>query len=142
MIVVSACLAGVKCRYNGMAFPCEEAERAVASGKAVLVCPELLGGLPIPRPPAEIVAGSVITATGQDVTAPYLKGAAIALQIARAAGCHSAILKARSPSCGSGRVYDGSFANRLIPGDGIFARQLKAAGIEVQTEEEVRQRDE
>lgn len=142
MIVVSACLAGVKCRYNGMAFSCPVAQRLVTSGQAVLVCPELLGGLPIPRPAAEIVGGRVISFTGQDVTASYQKGAAIALQMTLASGCNSAILKARSPSCGSGQVYDGSFSNQLIPGDGIFAMQLKAGGIRVQTEEEVSPEDE
>lgn len=108
----------------------------VESEQAVCVCPEVLGRLSIPRPPAEIVGERIITVAGQDVTAQYQAGAAAALQIALESGCHQAILKARSPSCGSEKVYDGSFSGKLVDGDGIFAQMLKQAGIAVYTDEE------
>lgn len=136
MILVSACLAGEKCRYNGEAFFCDSVAELVASGQAIAVCPEVLGGLPTPRPPAEIVAGRVLTRGGADVTEQFHSGALIGLGLARQAGCSSAVLKARSPSCGVGQVYDGSFCGRLIARDGIFAAMLKAAGIRVITEEQ------
>jgi uncharacterized protein YbbK (DUF523 family) len=136
MILVSACLAGEPCRYNGLGFLCPAVASLLAAGQALAVCPELLGGLPTPRPPAEIVAGRVVTVAGEDVTAAYQAGAQLALQLARQAGCRSAILKARSPSCGCGQIYDGSFSGRLIVGDGVFAALLKMAGIMVRTEED------
>ena len=142
MILVSACLAGEPCRYSGRDFPCPAVTVLVASGQALAVCPELLGGLPTPRPPAEIVAGRVVTVVGEDVTAAYQAGAQLALQLAWQAGCRTAILKARSPSCGCGQIYDGSFSGRLIVGYGVFAALLKMAGIMVQTEEAGLLRDE
>ena len=137
MILVSACLAGEPCRYNGRDFPCPAVTALVAAGQALVVCPEVLGGLPTPRPPAEIIAGRVVTVDGEDVTDAYQAGAQLALKLAKQAGCQTAILKARSPSCGCGKIYDGSFSGRLIPGDGVFAALLKTAGIVVQTEEEI-----
>lgn len=136
MILVSACLAGEKCRYNGEAFYSAHVAKLVASGQAIAVCPEVLGGLPTPRPPAEIVAGRVLTRGGADVTEQYHSGALMGLELARQAGCSSAVLKARSPSCGVGQIYDGSFCGRLIAGDGVFAAVLKAAGIRVITEDQ------
>jgi uncharacterized protein YbbK (DUF523 family) len=136
MILVSACLAGEKCRYNGEAFYCASVAALVAAGQAITVCPEVLGGLPTPRPPAEIVAGRVLTRGGADVTEQFHCGALMGLGLACQAGCSSAVLKARSPSCGVGQVYDGSFSGRLIAGDGIFAAMLKAAGIRVITEDQ------
>ena len=142
MILVSACLAGEPCRYNGTGYLCPEVGGLVSSGQALTVCPELLGGLAVPRSPAEIIAGRVVTVAGEDVTAAYHAGAKLALQLARQAGCRTAILKARSPSCGCGQIYDGSFSGRLIVGDGVFAALLKMAGIMVQTEEAGLLRDE
>lgn len=136
MIAVSACLAGVKCRYDGASLPCSKIVDLVGKRKAVLVCPELLGGLPVPRPPAEIVGARVTTVDGQDLTVEYRSGAEAALKIVMEAGCHQAVLKARSPSCGSGRIYDGSFSGRTVAGDGVFASLLKQAGIDVYTDEE------
>lgn len=136
MILVSACLAGEPCRYNGMGYFCPAVVELVSSGQALTVCPEVLGGLSTPRSPAEIVAGSVVTVDGEDVTAAYQAGAQLALNLARQAGCRTAILKARSPSCGCGQIYDGSFSGRLVAGDGVFAALLKTAGIMVQTEED------
>ncbi len=142
MFLVSACLAGERCRYNGLGFICPAVAAVVASGEAIAVCPEVLGGLPTPRLPAEIVAGRVVTVAGEDVTSAYQAGAQLALQIARQAGCRTAILKARSPSCGCGQIYDGSFSGQLIAGDGVFAALLKTAEIVVQTEEDKIFRDE
>jgi len=138
MIVVSACLAGVECRYNGTAFPCDEILELVGSGQAISVCPEVLGGLPVPRPPVEICDGRIMTQSGQDITNEYWRGALAALRIALVAGCDTAILKARSPSCGSGQVYDGGFSGSLVKGDGIFSSLLKQSGIIVYTDEEYR----
>ena len=134
MIVVSACLAGVVCRYDGTAFPCPTLAALVESGQAIAVCPEVLGGLPIPRPPAEIRDGRVVTAAGGDMTEAYRVGGLTAVDIAVQNHCELAILKSRSPSCGVGRIYDGSFSGRLVTGDGIFADYLRQAGIPAYTE--------
>ncbi len=137
MIIVSACLAGLRCRYDGAAKPCQEVIRLVAEGKAIPVCPEQLGGLPTPRVPAEINGGKVINREGVDVSAEFSRGAEESLKLAKLVGAAAAILKARSPSCGSGETYDGSFTGTLVSGDGVFAALCKANGIEVKTEEEL-----
>jgi uncharacterized protein YbbK (DUF523 family) len=137
MIIVSACLAGVNCRYDGGTKPCAAVIRLVAEEQAIPVCPEQLGGLPTPRLPAEQVGEKVIRKDGLDVTAEFMRGAREALKIARLVGAKTAILKARSPSCGSGKIYDGSFTGRLVDGDGVFAGLCKKEGIEVRTEEEL-----
>jgi len=136
MILVSACLANVQCRYNGVAKPNEEVMRLVAEGKALPVCPEQLGGLTTPRPPSELRDGRVVSNTGADVTAEFERGAQEALQLAQMTGAKSAILKSRSPSCGCGKVYDGTFTGNLVDGDGVFAALCKQAGLDVKTEEE------
>jgi uncharacterized protein YbbK (DUF523 family) len=146
-VLVSACLAGRACRFDGSSNEDSEVARLVAEGRAVLVCPEEDGGLETPRPPAEIVGGDghdvlagrarVVTRDGRDVTGAYLAGARKALEAARAAGASRAILKARSPSCGKGAIYDGSFTRRLDTGDGVTAALLSEAGITVQTDEDV-----
>jgi uncharacterized protein YbbK (DUF523 family) len=137
MIIVSACLADVHCRYDGGGKPCEAVIRLVAEGKAIPVCPEQLGGLPTPRLPAEQIGDKVIRKDGMDVTAEFKRGAQEALNIAKLVGAKTAILKARSPSCGSGKVYDGSFSGRLVDGNGVFAYMYKEEGLEVKTEEEI-----
>ena len=137
MIIVSACLADVHCRYDGGEKPCEAVIRLVAEGKAIPVCPEQLGGLPTPRLPAEQIGDKVIRKDGMDVTAEFKRGAQEALKIAKLVGAKTAILKARSPSCGSGKVYDGSFSGRLVDGNGVFAYMCKEEGLEVKTEEEI-----
>jgi uncharacterized protein YbbK (DUF523 family) len=137
MIIVSACLADVHCRYDGGGKPCEAVIRLVAEGKAIPVCPEQLGGLPTPRLPAEQIGDKVIRKDGMDVTAEFKRGAQEALKIAKLVGAKTAILKARSPSCGSGKVYDGSFSGRLVDGNGVFAYMYKEEGLEVKTEEEI-----
>ncbi len=137
MKIVSACLAGVKCGYDGEARPCEQVIALVARGEAIPVCPEQLGGLTTPRVGAEQQSdGQVVTVDGDDVTAQYSRGADEALKIAQLAKCSGAILKARSPMCGAGQIYDGTFTKTLRNGDGIFAQKLKATGIEVQTDED------
>jgi uncharacterized protein YbbK (DUF523 family) len=134
-IVVSACLAGIPCRYNGEASPNQTVMELVEQGRAIPVCPEVLAGLPTPRESAEQIGDKVFTKTGEDMTDIFKKGAQIALAIALGKDCDEAILKSRSPSCGSGKVYDGTFSGNLIDGDGVFAEALKASGITVYTEE-------
>ncbi|MFH0957028.1 MAG: DUF523 domain-containing protein [Candidatus Aenigmatarchaeota archaeon] len=132
MIVVSACLAGVGCSHDGRARTCSKVAALVKSGGAIPVCPEILGGFGVPRDCIEIRDGRAVTESGKDVTENIRRGADEALRIAKRAGCRCAILKARSPSCGSGRIYDGTFCGMLVPGDGIFARLLLENGIKVE----------
>ncbi|GGB39455.1 hypothetical protein GCM10011505_21280 [Tistrella bauzanensis] len=140
-VLISACLLGRPVRFDGRGAtrPHPLIDRLQATGRLIPLCPEIAGGLPTPRPPAEIVptghvtdgAGgrAVIDATGADVTAAFATGAALAVETARRAGARLALLKARSPSCGAGLVYDGSFSGRLIAGHGLTAAALTAAGI-------------
>jgi uncharacterized protein YbbK (DUF523 family) len=137
MIIVSGCLADIKCRFDGKSKPCEEVIRLVAEGKAVPICPEQLGGLPTPRLPAESIVGKVIQSDGRDVTEQFQNGAEEAIKIAHMVGAKTAILKARSPSCGSGKIYDGSFSGVLVDRDGVFAAICRQNGIDVKTEEDV-----
>ncbi|AUY54148.1 DUF523 domain-containing protein [Streptomyces sp. CB01881] len=140
-VLVSACLAGVPCRYDGRAKTSEAAVGLVEDGRAVVVCPEVAGGLATPRPAAEIVGGDgadvldgrarVVDATGADCTEAFLDGARQALAAAEAAGARRALLMARSPSCGCGQVYDGSFDRTLRAGDGVTAALLRRAGVVV-----------
>ena len=137
MILVSACLAGLHCRYDGGEKSNETVIRLVQEGKALSVCPEQLGGLTTPRLPCEIINGRVIRKDGADVTAEFERGARECLALAELTGAKSAILKAKSPSCGFGRVYDGSFSGRVIEGDGVFGALCRENGISVQTEEDL-----
>ncbi len=137
MKVVSACLAGKKCRYDGRSSPCEKVIELVKKGEAIPVCPEQLGGLKIPRVPSEIKGDRVITKEGRDVTAQFEKGAEEALKIAQLNNCKEAILKSKSPSCGLGKIYDGTFSGKLKDGDGIFTRLLKKNNFSVITEEDI-----
>lgn len=146
--IVSACLAGEACAYDGRARPCEIVKRLVQEDRAVTVCPECLGGLPVPRLPAEIKGGTgfdvlagrarVINSLGHDVTESFIKGAREALEIAEERGIQAAILKSKSPSCGCGRIYDGTFSGRLRPGQGVTTALLLKAGFRVITENEAR----
>lgn len=137
MIIVSACLAGIKCRYDGKANPCLKVIELVKQGKAISVCPEQLAGLPTPRPAAEQKGTKVFTQNSQDVTLEFKKGAQKALKIAKLNSCKIAILKSKSPSCGSGQIYDGTFSGKLVKGDGVFAKLLKDNGIRILTEKEI-----
>lgn len=138
-ILVSACLLGCSCRYDGQS---KQDERVLALGKChtlIPVCPEQLGGLCTPRLPAEIQAEKVIRRDGADVTAEYTKGAHEALRLYRLLACDAAILKARSPSCGKGVIYDGSFSGSLTEGNGVTAALFQKNSIPVFTEDETEQ---
>ena len=136
-ILVSACLLGCPCRYDGKSKPNDQVLALMAHHTLIPVCPEQMGGLATPRPPAECQKGGVFTEAGTDVTVQYKRGAEEALRLAKLYGCACAILKERSPSCGSGEIYDGSFSRNLIAGDGVTAALLKANGIAVVGESEV-----
>ena len=128
-ILVSACLLGTPCRYDGTGKLEPALERLRTQGHTLVpVCPEVLGGLPTPRPPAERQSDGQ---EGGDVTAEYRAGAERALELARAHGCTLAMLKERSPSCGRGQIYDGTFSHTLIPGSGVAAQLLEPQGIPV-----------
>lgn len=145
-VLVSACLAGLHTRHDGCAAADARIEALVRAGRAIPVCPEQLGGLPTPRPPAEIRGGDggdvlagralVVNRAGEDVTGSFLRGAEETLRLARLAGAKTAILKARSPSCGVGAIYDGTFSGARRPGDGVTAALLRQKGVLVRTEEE------
>lgn len=135
-ILVSACLLGTHCRYDGSGVREEWVKDLMADANLIPVCPEILGGLATPRDPAEQSGSRVITKCGEDVTAQYQKGAAETLALAQLFGCRLAILKERSPSCGSGMVYDGTHSGTLTEGDGMTARLLKANNIQVLGESE------
>ena len=136
-ILVSACLLGTPCRYDGQSKASAAVAALGAEHELIPVCPEVLGGLPTPRPPAERQPdGRILNRAGQDVTAEYETGAAAAVKLARQEGCPLAILKARSPSCGRGEIYDGGFSGTLVPGDGAAARRLLDAGVTVLNENE------
>ena len=137
MKIVSACLAGINCRWDGESRPCQKVIELVRQGKAIPVCPEQLGGLPTPRIPQEQNGKIVFRKDGIEVTAQFEKGAEEALKIALIANCDEAILKSKSPSCGSGKIYDGTFSGKLMEGDGVFAKLLKENKIKVYTENEI-----
>lgn len=130
-ILVSACLLGADCKYNQKNNDCQRVRELIKEHEIVPVCPEIMGGLPTPRIPAEICGDRVITKEGRDVTAQYQKGASETLKLAKLYGCNLAVLKERSPSCGCGMVYDGTFSKTLTEGDGITAAVLKKNGIQV-----------
>jgi uncharacterized protein YbbK (DUF523 family) len=136
-VLVSACLLGVCCRYDGESKP--NADVIALRDRFVLlpICPEEDGGLPTPRTPSERVGDKVLMRDGRDVTKNYMKGAELALERAETFGCTAAILKARSPSCGKGKIYDGSFSGNLTDRDGVTAELLSSHGIKVYTEEEI-----
>lgn len=130
-ILISACLLGVPCRYDGASKPNPAVAALLARHSCIPVCPEQLGGLPTPRPPAERRGAAVVTQDGQDVTAQYRRGAEAVLKLARLYGCEAAVLKERSPSCGKGVIHNGLFDGGLADGDGVTARLLEANGIRV-----------
>lgn len=136
MILVSKCLAGAFCRYDGGTNLIPEIRRLVEEGLAVTACPEELGGLPTPRTPSERCGSLVLNREGQDVTSQFEAGAQAALQIALENGCETAVLKARSPSCGKGCIYNGQFTGELIVGNGVTAELFLRNGIDVLTEDE------
>ncbi len=132
MIVISACLTGISCRYDGDHKLRVDLKELIEQGKAVAVCPEELGGLSTPRPPAENVAGKYITNTGKDVTDAFQKGAQKAWDTISLHEINLAILKSKSPMCGAGEIYDGTFQGKTCEGDGEFTKLLKKKGIKVE----------
>ena len=138
-VIVSACLLGVRCNHKGAASPSAAVQGLAARRPLIPICPEVAGGLAIPRPAAELraVDGRVVTGSGVDVTDAYERGAQRAVEVALAAGAREAVLKARSPSCGCHQIYDGSFSRTLVDGEGVTAAALREAGIEARSEEEL-----
>lgn len=137
MKLCSACLLGIRCRYNGRS---ALSQKVIALSKAEMlipVCPEQLGGLPTPREPAELRGNRVITRSGKDVTENFVRGAKQVLKLAKLFSVKEAILKQESPSCGCGRIYNGTFSGKAIKGDGITAALLKKNGIKVVSEEDL-----
>ncbi len=134
-ILVSACLLGRACRYDGQSKPCDAVITLSKKHNLIPVCPEMDGGLPCPRTPSERVGDRVVDKLGEDKTAEYNKGAQIALETAKKHGCKYAIMKAKSPACSSSEIYDGSFSGKLIKGNGVAADLLIKNGITVLTED-------
>lgn len=136
-LLVLACLLGTPCRYDGKSKADARVQALVGKYEIVPVCPEQLGGLPTPRVPSERRGERVVTAGGRDVTEAYRRGAEAALALCQQNGCEAAVLKEKSPSCGCGQIYDGTFSRRLIAGDGVTAEALKAHGITIYGESDV-----
>ncbi|GEP85187.1 Uncharacterized conserved protein [Staphylococcus piscifermentans] len=144
MIAISACLIGENVRYNGSNKLNQELQELVTQHKAISICPEVLGGLSTPRPPAEIVGGDgrgvwndkakVLTNTGEDVTAQFKEGALKALEVLQTYGCTAVVLKAGSPSCGSKVIYDGTLSGELKKGIGVTVALFEAHNIRVKDE--------
>lgn len=131
--LISACLLGIPCRYDARSKGLSKAQLDVLSRdhKLIPICPEIYGGLPTPRVAAEIVAGQVLTRDGTDVSREYELGAEASLRISEVCGARGAYLMARSPSCGIHEIYDGTFTGTLIPGQGVTAKKLEEAGLEL-----------
>ncbi len=136
-IIVSACLLGTPCRYDGKSKPNSEVLALNEKYELIPICPEVMGGLPTPRIPCEIVNDKVLRQDGADVSQSYIKGAEKALKIATQNGCKIALLKARSPSCGKGKIYDGTFSGILKNGNGICADLFIKNNITVIDENEI-----
>ena len=130
-LLISACLMGYNCKYNGgnNALPEDVLASLRQRYHLIPVCPEAAGGLPTPRTPSERRGDRVIARDGRDVTVEFRRGAELAGQLAERFDAHAALLKANSPSCGSGTIYDGSFSGRLVPGDGVTAEYLKSKNL-------------
>lgn len=132
-IIVSACLAGINCRYDCANKENLEIIKLVKDGIATPVCPEQLGGLPTPREPAEQIGEKILTVSGKDVTLEYQNGALEAFKMVELTGATKAILKSRSPMCGHGEIYDGTYSGKLKDGDGVFSKLLKLKGIVIES---------
>ena len=132
-ILVSACLLGVNCKYNGGNNASDKIDEFLKDYEIIPICPEIMGGLPIPRPPAEQIGDKVITQEGIDVTKQYIKGAKECLYLAKKYNVKKALLKLKSPSCGYKQVYDGTFTHTLIDKNGVTAELLKNNGVEIIT---------
>lgn len=139
-ILVSACLLGINCKYDGGNNLKEELKELADLHNLVPFCPEVYGGLATPRIPSERLGEKVVNKVGSDVTENFVRGAMEALRIARLFDCKYAILKEKSPSCGSNKIYDGTFTGTLTDGDGVTTELLKKHGITVITENELGKR--
>ena len=137
MILVSACLCGINCKYNGSNNYNPKIFELVKEGKAIPICPEQLGGLSTPRYPSEIKNGKVINDQGIDVTNNFVRGANEVLELAKKLNIKKAILKSRSPSCGKGKIYSGNFDGKLVDGNGILVELLLNNGTEVISSDEI-----
>lgn len=137
-ILVSACLLGIPCRYDGTGTENSNVITLATRHSLVPVCPEQLGGLTTPRRPVELRDGRAVADNGQDMTPQFLKGAEAVAKIAQLLKCSHAILKQKSPSCGCGKIYDGSFSQNTIPGDGLTTKILKKQGVTVLADDDVR----
>ncbi|MFC1697638.1 DUF523 domain-containing protein [Nanoarchaeota archaeon] len=138
MKLVSACLIGCQCRYNGKSKTDERILKLIENGETLIpICPEQLGGLPTPRLPSEQKDDKVFTNEGKEVTENFLRGAEETLRIAKLLKIKEAILKQKSPSCGCGKIFDGTFSGTLINGDGETTKLLKENGIKVISEEDL-----
>ena len=137
MKICSACLLGVNCRYDGNTKPNEKVLKLAKEEVLIPVCPEQLGGLPTPRKPAEQQGEKVMTKDGDDVTENFNRGGQQVLQLAKLLNIKTAILKQKSPSCGCGQIYDGTFSGTIIKGDGVTTKLLKENGIKVLTEDDL-----
>lgn len=144
--IVSACFLGVNCRYNGVVKPCQKIIDLCKNEDVIPLCPEQLGGLPTPREPSEtsgdgldILSGKakIVTKTGKDVTQNFINGAEEVLKLAKLFDVKEVILRQKSPSCGCGKIFDGTFSDKLIKGDGVTSALLKRNGIKVITEEDM-----
>lgn len=136
-ILVSACLLGEKCRYDGQSKPCEAVLALSRKHNLIAVCPEVDGGLSVPRPACERVLDRVLTKDGVDKTSQYKKGAELALKAAVENDCKYAVLKLKSPACSPNRIYDGSFSHKLVDGYGVAAQLLLENGIKVLGEDNI-----
>jgi uncharacterized protein YbbK (DUF523 family) len=136
-LLVSACLLGTCCNHEGGHSRRAGVEALAEAYRLVPVCPEVCGGLATPRPAAERRGDRVINIAGEDVTDAYARGARAAVELARAVGATRAVLKARSPSCGSAKIYDGSFSRTLVDGEGVTAAALRGAGVAVVSDEDL-----
>jgi uncharacterized protein YbbK (DUF523 family) len=155
LVLASACLLGIPCRYDGASCPDAELVALAARGRVVPICPEVVGGLETPRLPAEIegaFAGldgnavlrgqtRVLRSDGTDMTSHFLRGARATLRLAQGLGIRRVVLNADSPSCGAGAIHEGRFAGTLVPGDGVTAALLRGAGFQVLTEQDFSGRD-
>ena len=130
-ILISACLLGVNCRYSGDSKRIPEVEILMKEYNLIPVCPEIMGGMATPREPAEQSGDRVFDKKGNDVTVYFKKGAEEVLKLARLFNCEYAILKERSPSCGYGKIYDGSFSGTIIDGNGVLAEMLEKEKIKI-----------
>ena len=137
-LLISACLLGTPCRYDGKSKRAAGMEALRKKYELVPVCPEQAGGLPTPRTPSELLGERVIMQDGTDVTKQYQNGAQYALELCLREGCIAAVLKERSPSCGCGEIYDGTFSHTLRSGDGVTTALLKKHGITVCGESELK----